>query len=259
MDTEKQFTRLTTASSTATPAYLLVGSPETSLQETKLFLQKKLCAKDACQQCNTCVQIENEQHHALMWINTDKQYTLEQLAPIFETISFTLNQDERYFFIIQKADFLSSLCANRLLKSLEEPPAGYCFILLAQTIDAILPTIRSRCIIERVAYQSIETKHQQLAACLTQCPIDPTSFLQALEETTINERESSELINTLLAFWIEKTKKSINCLDKKDQSKNEKIVALLAQSLLHLPMPGSSKLFWRNIFLKIQAVELAHN
>ena len=40
---------------------------------------------------------------------------------------------------------LRSDSANTLLKSLEEPPANTIFILLADRVDRVLPTIRSRC------------------------------------------------------------------------------------------------------------------
>jgi DNA polymerase-3 subunit delta' len=47
--------------------------------------------------------------------------------------------------VIDPADDLEKGAANALLKSLEEPPAGTFFFLVAHRLGRLLPTIRSRC------------------------------------------------------------------------------------------------------------------
>lgn len=49
------------------------------------------------------------------------------------------------FFVIDGADRLTTAAANALLKTLEEPPAASRFLLIAESYDRVLPTIRSRC------------------------------------------------------------------------------------------------------------------
>lgn len=51
----------------------------------------------------------------------------------------------RRVFIIDTADDLQNEAAHALLKTLEEPPGGAMLILVAADVDALLPTIRSRC------------------------------------------------------------------------------------------------------------------
>ncbi len=51
----------------------------------------------------------------------------------------------RRVVIIDPVDDLEKSAANALLKSLEEPPVGTFFVLIAHRIGALLPTIRSRC------------------------------------------------------------------------------------------------------------------
>lgn len=51
----------------------------------------------------------------------------------------------RRAIIIDPADDLERNAANALLKSLEEPPAGTFFLLVAHSPARLLPTIRSRC------------------------------------------------------------------------------------------------------------------
>lgn len=55
----------------------------------------------------------------------------------------------RRVVLIDSADDLERNGANALLKSLEEPPAGTVFILVAHAPSRLLPTIRSRCRILR--------------------------------------------------------------------------------------------------------------
>ncbi|WP_085316170.1 hypothetical protein [Derxia lacustris] len=47
--------------------------------------------------------------------------------------------------LLYPADAMNHVAANTLLKTLEEPPPGLVFVLLADTLDRLLPTVRSRC------------------------------------------------------------------------------------------------------------------
>jgi DNA polymerase III subunit delta' len=52
---------------------------------------------------------------------------------------------ERRAIIIEPADDMNMHAANKLLKSLEEPPVGTYFLLVTHRPARLLPTIRSRC------------------------------------------------------------------------------------------------------------------
>ena len=53
--------------------------------------------------------------------------------------------------IIQDADHLTAEAMNALLKTLEEPPPHVVLVLTAERLDALLPTIMSRCQMIRFA------------------------------------------------------------------------------------------------------------
>ena len=57
----------------------------------------------------------------------------------------------RRAIVIDPADDLETSASNALLKSLEEPPAGTFFLLVAHRPARLLPTIRSRCRVLRFA------------------------------------------------------------------------------------------------------------
>jgi DNA polymerase-3 subunit delta' len=53
--------------------------------------------------------------------------------------------------MLAPAEALGAAAANALLKMLEEPAAGTLFVLATDALDDVLPTIRSRCVLLRVA------------------------------------------------------------------------------------------------------------
>lgn len=254
MDKVKSSTRIKniTSHNLVAPAYAWIGTHTAVLNHTYQFLQSIFCQKKGCGTCTSCIQINTQQHHAITWLYPDKKYTLEQLDVLFETIAFALDAGSHHFFVIQKADALTTTCANRLLKPLEEPPAGYHFLLLAERSDGLLPTIRSRCIIENFSATPNESPFKELYDCLTAHKfISPVFFTDILNKHTPNELESAELMNTLLAYWLERYKKALLKKEEDAMQQAQTIIHCLKNALEELPMPGSSKLFWKNLFLQI--------
>ena len=54
-------------------------------------------------------------------------------------------EGRRRFVIVDPADAMNAQAQNALLKTLEEPPEDTTLVLVASSPDALLPTIRSRC------------------------------------------------------------------------------------------------------------------
>lgn len=235
------------------PAQLWLGFPNNLEQEVIQYAQKLFCPSKGCGYCTVCNQISAKQHHALLWISPEKQYTLDEIAPIASTIVFTLDTNAHYFFILQKADFLTPTCANSLLKSLEEPPTGYHFILLAERTESILPTIKSRCVITTFHSQPPITSSDLYDYFISTSPATPSSFLTILDQAKISERESIELLDALLIFWIDALKNALLEQNAKKHREAEKVIAVLKQAIAYPPMPGSSKLLWKNLFLQIKS------
>jgi len=240
---------------TQSPAQLIIGSPTVTLRHTIQLLQKALCSNNSCQTCIDCRNIDRKQHHSIIWMQPEKNnYTLDDLEPITRTISFALAPDQQFFFILQQADFLTAVCANSLLKSIEEPPAGYQFILLAQRPEQLLPTIRSRCITQLLSASDQSTLQHDLFGFFTSHkPINPASFLKALDESKITERESIELLDRAVSFWMTYAKKQIQDGELVQYKHTLGKIALFSQAITNPPMPGSSKLLWKNIFLQLNS------
>lgn len=226
---------------------LWIGNTLTLTAHVYLFFKKLWCPHASCNNCIVCKQIETHQHPSFLWFDPAGYYTLETIQPILNTIRFARNRDEPLFFVLNRADFLSSACANALLKSLEEPPDGYYFLLLAERKELMLPTVISRCVISYKNEKNESIRYKELLACFTQ-PADPLIFLKELEKSKINEAEVMDFIDQLLQHFIIDYKKAIreNDLSLKDDIE-QRITCLKKASSLP-PMPGSSKIFLKNLF-----------
>ncbi|MGA7123381.1 MAG: DNA polymerase III subunit delta' [Polyangiaceae bacterium] len=92
--------------------------------------------------------------------------------------SFPPYEGHAKVFIVRRADELSIAAANALLKTLEEPGARTCFVLLCSSADALLPTIRSRTqrvrfgvlpdevVAELLGERGVERERAQAIACI---------------------------------------------------------------------------------------------
>lgn len=228
-------------------AQLWIGPREHAQTESILFLQRTLCAEDGCGTCITCKHIKERQHHNVMWLTPERTYTLEDFDPLFETLAFTHDDNQLFFFIITHADRLNAACANRLLKSVEEPPAGYHFIFLATQLDNVLPTIRSRCTITTMQ-TAVQQENHPFISFFAADHVDHLAFMQTIETMLPSEHESSELVDQLLTH--------LTTMGKQTSLQQ---IAIVQSALNRHSMPGSTKIFWRNLFLQMYAHEFVRS
>lgn len=235
------------------PASLFIGTEQELLEHSIFLLQKTFCNNSGCSVCIQCRKVQEQQHESVLWLMPEKQYAVEDLKVIFSTIAFALEPEQHYFFVIQKADLLTTACANALLKSLEEPPAGYHFILLAQRLEFILPTIKSRCLIQTIGNGNQQDQQHAILPFFTTAAFqDPLAFAKELEAANPNEWESLSLLDELLLYWASQYKKGIISNNLAVQQQSQRMMQHLKKAMLQPPMPGSSKLFWKNLFLQIK-------
>ena len=65
--------------------------------------------------------------------------------PVVAAATHTPFESARRVFVIEGADTMNDQAANRMLKTLEEPPAFTHLLLLADSREEVLATIASRC------------------------------------------------------------------------------------------------------------------
>lgn len=91
---------------------------------------------------------------------TKRNISVDQIRRMQQRLVTRPTLGSRRAIIIDPADDLEKGAVNALLKSLEEPPAGTFFLLVAHRSGRLLPTVRSRCRILRfdpLATAQVET------------------------------------------------------------------------------------------------------
>lgn len=253
------------------PAQLFVGQKNFVAKQLVTYLQKNFCtlrqapvvAKamtdtqgergEGCGTCTTCTQIDKRQYHGALWLEPEKRYTLDQIAGINKTIAFALDDEQHFFFIVQRADLLSTACANSLLKSVEEPPTGYHFLFVTERRDAVLPTIQSRC----TTYTWTSAAHEQNTASILSFfkqeagTINPASFLREIENKELHEQATARAVDSLLRYWLDQNKKIVGTGDSPKSQRINKMITILKEATKRPPMPGSSKIFWKELALQV--------
>lgn len=71
---------------------------------------------------------------------------VDQFRQLQGKLALQGERGRRRICIIDHVETMNVEFANRMLKTLEEPPAGVCFILVTDQPDLLLPTILSRCV-----------------------------------------------------------------------------------------------------------------
>jgi DNA polymerase-3 subunit delta' len=151
-------------------AVILQGLSAKTLGATAIAIAKALNCRNASEGdgCPSCQKIDRQTHpdvHLLSPAKERKSISIEQVRELVGEAGMRPYEGGTKVFIIDPAEGLSGAAANSLLKTLEEPVADTCFLLLTRSADLLLPTIRSRCQIVslRPEYDDVEEADPALA------------------------------------------------------------------------------------------------
>ncbi|MCS6886489.1 MAG: DNA polymerase III subunit delta' [Acidobacteriota bacterium] len=98
-----------------------------------------------CGGCHVCKRIQQLAHPDVLEVIPEGQFIkIEQVRKLIEEAYYAPFEGRKRIFIINSAERLKEQAANALLKTLEEPPSTSVIVLLTTSIDALLPTIKSR-------------------------------------------------------------------------------------------------------------------
>ncbi len=111
-----------------------------------------------CGACPTCKQIASGAHPDVIRLEPDPEkatatIAVDRVREVIRTAGYHRYNSRMRFVIVDPAEALAPAAANALLKTLEEPPDGTGFILIATSTSGLLPTIRSRC--QRVRFGAV--------------------------------------------------------------------------------------------------------
>lgn len=132
-------------------AYIFDGEKNTSKKDVMTFFVKLLLCENVvnnvpCETCRNCRRIDSGNHVNVKQVVADGNVIkIDQIRDLISEMQMVGVEAGRKIYVIHDADKLNVSSANMLLKFLEEPEGEITAILLTEQIQAILPTIRSRC------------------------------------------------------------------------------------------------------------------
>lgn len=171
-----------------------VGKDRVALALTQVLnCGARLPDGDACGECAPCRKIASGAHPDLLVLQRDRReplkeaeaerdrhkrredipeselrqnLTVEQVEEVLARMPFRPHEGGSRVVVVREAERLLPQAANKLLKTLEEPPRDTHFVLVTHRPSALLTTIRSRC--QTVRFGLLD-------------PSDVTSVLASLE------------------------------------------------------------------------------
>ena len=100
-----------------------------------------------CGRCNACEKVASRQHTDVTYLEREESRAtigVESVRRLRHEIHLAPNEAEKKVYIIEDAHTMTEQAQNALLVMLEEPPPNVFLLLLAESADAMLVTVRSR-------------------------------------------------------------------------------------------------------------------
>ena len=135
-------------------AYILEGSPGFGKHMMALEIAAALACEHRedpnhaipCKSCPSCRKILSGNSPDVLYVNRGEYAPLgvDMIRAMHADVYVAPNDCEKKVYIIEEAHLMTTQAQNALLLILEEPPSYVQFLLLSDSADALLETIRSR-------------------------------------------------------------------------------------------------------------------
>ena len=79
-----------------------------------------------------------------------REIRVDQVRALSDFLGIAAYRGGQRVVLLAPAEAMNAVAANTLLKMLEEPPPSTLFVLVSDSLDDVLPTIRSRCVLVQV-------------------------------------------------------------------------------------------------------------
>lgn len=119
----------------------------------KVFAMALQCEQggtEPCQECHACKQALSNNQPDIIRVTHEKPNTIsvdDIRSQINNDVAIKPYSSPYKVYIVNEAEKMTPQAQNAILKTLEEPPAYVVILLLTTNVDALLPTILSRCVV----------------------------------------------------------------------------------------------------------------
>lgn len=135
-------------------AYIINGERNAGKEFiARVFATTLQCEKgetEPCGECHSCRQAAGNNQPDIIYISHEKPNTIgveDIRSQINSDIAIKPYSSPRKIYIISEGEKMTPQAQNALLKTLEEPPEYAVILILTTNVDALLPTVLSRCVV----------------------------------------------------------------------------------------------------------------
>ncbi len=150
-------------------AYIINGEKNAGKEFiARVFAMALQCEKggaEPCQECRSCKQALSNNHPDIIRVIHEKPNTIsvdDIRSQVNNDVAIKPYSSAYKIYIINEAEKMTPQAQNAILKTLEEPPAYAVILLLTANLNALLPTILSRCVVLNMKPVSDELVRQYL-------------------------------------------------------------------------------------------------
>ena len=190
-------------------AFLFVtNNIDECFKDIKDIVKKVNCASGGNDECKICHTIDSETNPDFIIVKPDgkeiKKESIELLMDNFKTMPL-INKYKIYTIV--EANKLNTSSANKLLKFLEEPEGNIIGFYITDNLQAVIPTIKSRCEIINYRYGADNIlsllniseedygNYYDISAHLIELLEDSPKYLLMSEAKSIKAKERFEINN----------------------------------------------------------------
>ncbi len=134
-------------------AYIINGEKSSGKEYiAKVFAMALQCERgelEPCQECHACKQALSANQPDIIRVSHEKPNTIsvdDIRAQINNDVAIKPYSSPYKIYIVNEAEKMTTQAQNAILKTLEEPPEYAVILLLTSNVNALLPTIFSRCV-----------------------------------------------------------------------------------------------------------------
>jgi DNA polymerase-3 subunit delta' len=146
-------------------AYLFHGPPGTGKRSGGARARGRAAGRGRTDPDNVRLRVAHGSHPDLTWVVPSGAHVMrvdDVEEPVVSAATRTPFESRKRVFVLERVDLMNDEVANRMLKTLEEPPAFVHLILLTSALGRVLETVVSRCQLVRFDPLSAERLTDEL-------------------------------------------------------------------------------------------------